>query len=117
MRSTRHLGRYLLYSVAAGLLIGVGLVLCLLPGLMAYLLLQFGFYFVLDRGTGVFAAIRASSSVVMANIGPAFSVATVNILALLLGGLLYGIPTLVTLPFACLFTAHMYRQFAGEPVW
>ena len=37
-------------------------------------------------------------------------------LVLLLGGLFWGILTLITLPFASLFTAHMYRQFNKEPI-
>ena len=33
-----------------------------------------------------------------------------------LGGTLYGVLTLLTLPFAALVTAHMYRQFNGQAV-
>jgi uncharacterized membrane protein len=38
------------------------------------------------------------------------------VLVQILGGLFFGLLTLVTLPFACLFTAHMYRQFNREPI-
>jgi hypothetical protein len=34
----------------------------------------------------------------------------------ILGGMLFGLLTLLTLPFAALFTAHMYRQFNREPI-
>ncbi|MBK9738074.1 MAG: hypothetical protein IPO93_00800 [Actinobacteria bacterium] len=111
------LPRYVLYSLVYGIVVGLGLLLCLLPGLAAYVVLQLGFYSVLDRGTGVAASVRLSARFTMSNLGPAVTVAAVNLAALLLGGLFYGIPTLVTLPFACLFTAHMYRQYVQEPVW
>ncbi len=39
-----------------------------------------------------------------------------NALVLVLGGLFFGILTLLTLPFATLFTAYLYRTFNGEPV-
>lgn len=117
MFTTHDLAHYVLYSLAYGILVGLGILFCVLPGIAAYVLLQIGFFFVLDRGMGALAGIRSSAKVAMANLGPAFSVALVNVAALLLGSLFYGIPTLVTLPFACLFTAHMYRQLTHEPVW
>lgn len=116
MLTTVNLGRYILYMLAYAALSFVGLLLCILPGIAVMFLLQLGPYYVLDKGMGVGEAIRASFAAVTKNLGPALVMTLFNLLVLLLGGMLFGILTLVTLPFACLFTAHMYRQFNREPV-
>jgi uncharacterized membrane protein len=116
MLTTQYLGRYVLFVIALALLVVVGLALCILPGLVALFLLQLGPYYILDKGLGVRDAIKASVGAVTRNIGPAILMTLLNALVAILGGLFYGILTLVTLPFATLFTAHMYRQFNREPI-
>ena len=116
MLTTQHLGKYILFSLAYIGLVIVGVVLCIIPGLIVAFLLQLGGYYVLDRGYGVGQAIKASFHAVKRNVGPALLMVLFAILVGLIGGTFWGIPTLVTLPFASLFIAHMYRQFNGEPV-
>ena len=116
MFTTENLGKYILYVIAFAILFVVGLALCILPGLVVLFLLQLGPYYILDKGMSVGDAMKASVNAVTKNIGPAIVMTIVNALVALLGGLFFGILTLVTLPFACLFTAHMYRQFNREPV-
>jgi uncharacterized membrane protein len=116
MFTTQNLGKYILYVIAFAVLFVIGLALCILPGLVVLFLLQLGPYYILDKGLGVVDAMKASVNAVTKNIGPAIIMTILNALVSLLGGLFFGILTLVTLPFACLFTAHMYRQFNREPV-
>lgn len=116
MFTTQHLGTYILYMIVFAILGMVGLFLCILPGLVVFFLLQLGPYYILDKGMGVGDAIKASYRAVSKNIGPALMMTILNVLVQLLGGLFFGLLTLVTLPFAALFTAHMYRQFNSEPV-
>ena len=94
----------------------VGLVLCIVPGVIALLFLQFGPFAILDRGCGAWEAARISVRAVASHPGPAVAMGLVNAVCFLLGALLYGIVGLVTLPFACLFTVHLYRQFTGGTV-
>jgi len=116
MFTTENLGKYLLLTLVYVLLVVVGVMLCILPGIIVLFLLQLGPYYVLDKGYGVGQAIRASVRAVMGNIGPVLVMTLFNGLVLILGGMLYGILTLVALPFATLFTANMYRQLNHEPV-
>ena len=78
--------------------------------------LQLGPYYVLDKGMGATDAIRASFESIRTNIGPAAIMTILNVVALLLGSLFFGVATLIALPFVSLFTAHLYRQFNQEPV-
>lgn len=116
MLTGQHLGKYILYVIVYVILFIIGLVLCILPGIVVLFLLQLGPYYILDKGHGVGEAIKASYNAVTKNIGPALIMTIFAVLVSVLGGLLFGLLTLVTLPFASLFTAHMYRQFNHEPI-
>lgn len=116
MLTTQHLGRYILFVIVYALLVFAGIILCILPGLIVLFLLQLGPYYILDKGMGVGDAIKASYRAVTKNFGPALLMTLLNFLVILLGGFLFGLLTLVTLPFVTLFTAHMYRQFNREPI-
>src|SRR5262245_33479334 len=54
------LGQVLLASILTGLIVFVGLFLCVLPGIIAGFLLSFTTYFVVDRGMTATQAIQAS---------------------------------------------------------
>lgn len=116
MLTTQHLGRYVIFTLLYAVLVGAGIVLCVVPGILVIFLLQLGQYYVLDRGYGPIQAARASFMAVTRNIGPALVMTLLNLLVLLVSGLLFGLFTLIALPFSCLFTAHLYRQFNREPV-
>jgi uncharacterized membrane protein len=116
MFTTQNLGRYILYMIVFAILGVLGLILCILPGLLVFFFLQLGPYYILDKGLSVGDAVKASVEAVRRNVGPALIMTIVNVLVQLLGGMFFGLLTLVTLPFAALFTAHMYRQFNREPI-
>lgn len=116
MLTTQNLGRYILFVMAYIGLTVLGLILCILPAFFVIFFLQLGPFFVLDRGVGVGTAIKSSIDAIRMNIGPAAIMTILNIIVSLSGTLFFGILTLLTLPFAALFTAHMYRQFNKELV-
>jgi uncharacterized membrane protein len=116
MFTTQHLGKYILFTIVYAVLAGVGLVLCIAPGIAVLFLLQLGPYYILDKGLGVGEAMKASFRATTRNFGPAIIMTLFTFLVLMLGGAFWGILTLLTLPFASLFIAHMYRQFNGEPI-
>ena len=70
----------------------------------------------LDRGYGAGTAIKASFKAIKSYLGPAVLLTLMNIAVSLVGSMLFGILTLMTLPFVALFTAHMYRQFNQETI-
>lgn len=111
-----NLGRYLLFQIVYAFMAGFGILLCILPGLLVIFFFQLGPYYVLDRGMKVGEALVASARVIRQNLAAAFLMTVFNALVLLIGGLFYGILTLVALPLATLFTAHLYRQFNDESV-
>ena len=79
-------------------------------------LFQFAPFYALDKGQGVGQAFGNSYRAVTSNFVPVLLAALVNIVASFVGSILWGVLTLVTLPFAALFTAHIYRQVNSEAV-
>ena len=116
MFTSENLGKYLLFTLAYIGLAILGFIACIVPGFLVLFLLQLGPFYVLDKGYGVRQAIKASASAMSKNFGPAVVMTLLSTLVLIVGGAFYGILTLVTLPFATLFMAHMYRQFNGEAI-
>lgn len=116
MLESRGTASYVGYVLLFRIAFFIGLALCILPGLLVLVFFQFGPYFILDRGMGVRAAARASAALASRHLGPVAIVAVVAALLELIGGLFFGLPMLITLPFTALFTAHVYRQLNAEPV-
>jgi uncharacterized membrane protein len=114
--TSQYIAQYVLVTLATLGLTIVGLLLCCLPGLLVVFFLQLAPFYVLDRGPGVRASIMASTRAIRANASPAVVLLLFTFLVTALGGTLYGVLTLLTLPFAALVTAHMYRQFNGQAV-
>ena len=113
---TENLGRYLLFTLLYMLLVFVGILLCIIPGIIVAFLLQLGQIYALDRGDSPVTAAKASAAVMRRYVGPAI-VMLILVLALgLIGSAFFGILTLITLPFSTLFLVHMYRQFNGEAI-
>lgn len=116
MFTTENLGKYLLFTLAYIGLSLLGFIACIVPGFLVLFFLQLGPFYVLDKGYGVRQAIKASARAMSRNLGPGLVMTLLSTLVLIIGGMFYGILTLVTLPFSTLFMAHMYRQFNGEVV-
>lgn len=112
----RHFWQYAFVSILFGLAVGFGLILCLIPGLLAIWAWQFAQYSALDTGQGVFKSFGESWRMVSANKGPAVITVVVVAVATLVTILTCGIGALVVMPFQTLFVANMYRQFRNEPI-
>jgi uncharacterized membrane protein len=111
-----NLGAYIAVAIVYFLASFVGILLCILPGLVVIFLFQFSPFYALDKGQSVGQAFGNSYRAVTANFVPVLLAALVNIVASILSGFIFGLLTLVLLPFASLFTAHVYRQLNHEPI-
>ncbi|MEZ5320613.1 MAG: hypothetical protein R2698_00720 [Microthrixaceae bacterium] len=124
LTSTENLVPYIVTALLTAILTGIGLVLCIIPGLIVAFLLLFGPIRSLATGDGVGDAMSWSKTAVMANVGPALLLVLFTIITGLISGLLRGtvgaiiaaVVGLVILPFTCLLSAHLYRSMAGEQI-
>jgi hypothetical protein len=107
-------GSWIAFSVVFGLLEGVGLVLCVIPGVLFLAFFGLAPYFFLDRGMGIGEALRASRQAVVAH-GLAFPVLLAIVFGAL-GAVVFVVGAFVTQAVAALALACLYRGAVGEPV-
>lgn len=112
-----RLPQLLLLGVVTGVLVTVGLVLCILPGLVVILLTSFSTYFLLDRpDLDAIGALKASVNLVKDNLGSVLLWFLVCFGLVLLGAILCLVGLLVTLPIVYLGTAYTYKRLTGQQV-
>jgi hypothetical protein len=107
-------GSWVAFSVVFGLAEGIGLVLCVIPGVLFLAFFGLAPYFFLDRGMGIGEALRASREAVVAR-GLAFPVLLAIVIGAL-GAVVFVVGAFVTQAVAALALAYLYRGAVGEPV-
>jgi uncharacterized membrane protein len=109
---------YVLASLISGILISIGLVLLVVPGIILALMFYFVPYRVVDAGSGPLDALRESAQLTRGHKGWLFGFSIVLILLNLLGLLLLVVGVLVTAAVSLIATAYVYRrlQAAQTPV-
>ena len=114
--STEHLGQVVLASILLAIGTAIGLILCIIPGLILIFFSQFTYQFILDKGLPAFDAIKASFALVNQNLGSVVGLFFASILAFIVGAILCGIGLLVTIPVTIIATAYAYKRMTGQPV-
>jgi uncharacterized membrane protein len=110
------LGRLILGGLLLGFLVGVGLLLCILPGLVIALFGSFFVYFVLDADLGPIDAIKASFTFVKDNFGNILGLALLSFLIMIVGFLLCFVGVLAAWPIVVIAQAYTYKVLRGQPV-
>lgn len=103
-------------SILLSVVTSIGLVLCILPGLLIMFFTFFTLFFVIDRGQNAIEAIGSSASLAAKNAGPLFVFALACVGVYLLGVIACCIGLLVAIPVAALAQAYAFRTVQGEPV-
>lgn len=107
---------FLIAQILVGLMVTVGSLLCVLPGLVLAFFAQFTSYFVLDKGMSALDAIKASFAMVNANMGSLIGLFLLALLAVVVGALLCGLGLLVAYPVVGIAYAFAFRALQGEAV-
>ncbi|QJW36424.1 hypothetical protein [Cellulosimicrobium protaetiae] len=103
----------LLAALIVGILTGVGLVLCILPGLAVLLFSAFVYYVALDQGVDAITAIRTSFSLVAKNFGQVFLLLLALVGINILGAIPCGLGLFVTIPLSYVAVGFAYRRLTG----
>jgi hypothetical protein len=114
--STQYLGQFIVGSILYGIIVGIGFILCVIPGIIAMILLAFYGFYILDQGMSGTEALSASYNLVKDNFGRVFLVLLVAFLINLVGALLCGIGLLVTAPICWIIVAYAYRKLNNQPI-
>ena len=122
--SGTNVGAYIVTAIVVAILTAVGLVLCVIPGLIAAFLLLFAPIHSLDKGAGVGDALNWSFNAVKANIVPCIVLVLIGIVVGIIsavaggvgGAIVAAIIGLFLDPISSLLTANLYRQMGSEAI-
>lgn len=107
---SHYLLRYLGASILYALLVALGLVLLIVPGIYWGLKYQFVIYLVVDKDLGIREAFKRSGEMTTGVKWPLLGYAVLQILINYAGLLLFGVGLLVTAPVTMLAYAKIYRD-------
>lgn len=107
---------YILASVIVGVMVAIGFVFLIVPGI--YLAITFGFfgYNIVDKNHGIMESIEQSAAITRAQKWDLFGFGVALFFFNLAGALALGIGLLITVPVSMLALAYVYRKISGEPV-
>lgn len=107
---------YFIASVIVGIMVGIGFIFLIVPGI--YLAITFGFfgYNIVDKEHGIVESIEQSAAITRAQKGDLFGFGVALFLFNLAGAIALGIGLLITVPVSMLALAYVYRKLSGEPV-
>lgn len=106
----------LLTSILIGIGTFIGLILCILPGIIWIFLTSYSLYFVVDRDMGAVDAIKASINLVKDNFGVLILFWLATVAAYIVGACLCGVGLLVAIPVVVIAQAYTFRTLTGDPV-
>ena len=112
----RNIGQVIVAGLIVGVITTIGLFLCVIPGVIASILLIFTVVALLDRNLSAVDAVKTSFDLSKANFGNAFLTWLVGIAIVFVGALLCGVGLLVAVPVAALFLVYAWRRISGGQV-
>ena len=112
----RNIISVIIASLIVGILSAIGLVLCILPGLLVSLFAMFTTVAIIDRNLPPVDGIKVSFGIVKQNFGQALLAALTAGAIMLVGALLCGIGLLVAAPVSYLFIVYTYHKLGGGSV-
>lgn len=114
--SADNLGPYIIGSLLFALGAWIGLILCIIPGLIFMFLAGFWNFYLVDKSMEPVEAIKASIDLVKNNVGTVLVWAIVAALLVFVGLLVCCVGTLVAIPVVYIGQAYLYRRLNNEPV-
>lgn len=112
----RNIGQVIVAGLIVGIITTIGLFLCVIPGLLASIMLVFTVVALLDRNLSAVDAVKTSFDTSKANFGNAFLTWLIGIVIVFVGALVFGVGLLVAVPVAALFLVCAWRQISGGQV-
>jgi len=105
---------YIIVKFAYSLIVGIGLVLLIIPGLIWAMQFYLASYLVVDRGTGAIAALKGSSAITRGAKWDLGVFASVLLGVNIIGILCLGIGLMITLPVTMLASVFVYRKLLTQ---
>ena len=112
----RNIVSVVLAGLIVGVLSGIGLFLCIIPGLLVIIFTMFSTVAIVDRNLSPIDGIKTSFDIVKKNFGQTLLAGLTAAAIMFVGALLCGVGLLVAAPVAYLFLVYTYRKLSGGSV-
>lgn len=112
----RNVGAVIVASFLIGVLATVGLILCIIPGVIAIFLTFWTLQFVIDQNRDPIGAIKSSYQAISSNWGTLLLLALALFGLNILGAIPFGLGLLITVPLSIIASTYAYRVTVGGPV-
>lgn len=112
----RNVVSVVLASLIVGVLTLIGVLLCILPGLLVSLFALFSTVAIVDRNLSPVDGIKTSFGIAKNHFGTVLLVWLTGLAILFVGALFCGVGLLVAMPIAYLFIVYTYRKLSGGSV-
>lgn len=112
----RNIGGVIIAGLIVGVITTVGLLLCVIPGLIASIMLMFTVVSLIDRNIAPLDAVKTSFNISKTHFGNVVMAWLVMVVAVFVGALLCGVGLLVAAPVATLILVYTYRVLTGGHV-
>ncbi|PTR24107.1 putative membrane protein [Rhodococcus sp. OK519] len=112
----RNVGAVIVACFLVGVLTTVGLILCIIPGLIAIFLTSWTLQFVIDQNQDPIGAIKSSFGAISSNWGTLLLLALALLGINILGAIPVGLGLLITVPLSIITITYAYRVTVGGPV-
>jgi uncharacterized membrane protein len=114
---TEGLGNYIVAAIIFGICFGIGLILCIIPGIIIGIMWMFyGFLIVENPNLGATDALKRSQEMTKGRLGELFVFGLALFGINLVGAILCGVGLLFTYGITAIAVAYAYRTLNGEPV-
>jgi uncharacterized membrane protein len=112
----RNIGAVVIAGLIVGVITSIGLFLCVIPGLIASIMLMFTTVSLIDRNLRPIDAIKTSFNISKTHFGSVFLAWLVMVVAIIIGAIICGVGLLVGVPIATLILVYTYRVLTGGQV-
>jgi uncharacterized membrane protein len=112
----RNVANVVIASVLSSIIVAIGILLCIVPGVIATIMLMFTTVAVLDRNVSGVEGLTTSINIAKANFGPVALTWLLTIAIGILGLLACGVGLIVAYPLISLITVYAFRRLTGGQV-
>ena len=111
-----NVGNVILASILVGVMVAIGLILFVIPGVIVVFLSWWTLQFVIDRHDSAIEGIRDSFRAISSQAGTVFLLALALIGINILGAIPLGLGLLITIPLTIIASTYAYRIVSGRGV-
>lgn len=102
--------KYAVASIVTSVIVLVGLVLLIVPGIIAQVMLSLAIFFILEKGSGPIEALKESRRITKGKRWDLFLFLLLAALLNIAGFFVFGVGLLVTIPVTLLAFIHVYKK-------